>query len=63
VRFAKVDADENAALAAQYDVRNLPTLLLFKDGQVVGQIVGAVPRARIESLLARALPVAASASP
>jgi thioredoxin 1 len=54
VRFGKVDVEENPALTARYDVRNMPTLLLLKDGQVVGQLVGAVPRTRIEALLTRA---------
>ena len=49
------DADSNAELAARLDVRAMPTLLLLKAGQVVGQIVGAVPKARIEALVARAL--------
>jgi thioredoxin 1 len=49
------DADSNAELAARLDVRAMPTLLLFKGGQVVGQIVGAVPKAKIEALVARAL--------
>jgi thioredoxin 1 len=53
---ATCDADANGALAARLDVRSLPTLLLFKGGLVVGQIVGAVPKARIEALVARALP-------
>ena len=55
VRVGKVDADENRELAARYEVRSLPTLLLFDRGEVVGQIVGAVPKARIEALIAGAL--------
>jgi thioredoxin 1 len=55
LRVAKCDADGNPELSARYDIRSLPTLLLFKDGQVVGQLVGAVPRARIEALVERAL--------
>jgi thioredoxin 1 len=51
----KCDTDGNPELTARFDVRSMPTLLLFKDGQVVGQIVGAVPRARIEALVERAL--------
>jgi thioredoxin 1 len=51
----KLDADGNPDASARFDVRSLPTLLMFKDGQVVGQIVGAVPRARIEALVERAL--------
>jgi thioredoxin 1 len=52
---ATCDVDSNAALAARLDVRAMPTLLLFKAGQVVGQIVGAAPRAKIEALVGRAL--------
>jgi thioredoxin 1 len=52
---ATCDTESNAALAARLDVRSMPTLLLFKAGQVVGQIVGAVPRAKIEALVGRAL--------
>jgi thioredoxin 1 len=52
LRVGTVDVDANPDLAARFDVRGLPTLLLFVGGQVVGQITGAVPRARIEALLA-----------
>ena len=52
---ATCDTDANVELAARLDVRSMPTLLLFKGGQVVGQIVGAVPKAKIEALVARAL--------
>src|SRR5213595_397398 len=55
LRVGSCDSDGNPELSARLDVRSLPTLLLFKDGQVVGQIVGAVPRARIEALVERAL--------
>jgi thioredoxin 1 len=55
------DVDANSVLAARLDVRAMPTLLLFKDGQVVGQIVGAVPRPKIEALIARALPATVAA--
>jgi thioredoxin 1 len=51
LRVGTIDSDENPQLAARFDVRGLPTLLLFAAGQVVGQIVGAVPRARIEALV------------
>jgi thioredoxin 1 len=60
LKVAKCDADENPVLAARYGVRGLPTLLLFKDGQVVGQLVGAVPRARIEGLVDGAVAVVAA---
>ena len=51
VKVAKLDVDEHPRTAQQFGVRSMPTLLLFKGGQVVGQLVGAVPRARLEALL------------
>jgi thioredoxin 1 len=62
VQVGACDSDGNPELAVRFDVRSLPTLLLFKNGAVVGQIVGAVPRARIEALVERALPAAAGAT-
>ena len=55
LRVAACDVDKSPQLAAAYEIRSLPTLLLFKDGRVVGQIVGAVPRAKIEALVEKAL--------
>jgi thioredoxin 1 len=40
----KVNVDDEPALAAQYGIRSIPTLLLFKDGQIVDQAVGVVPK-------------------
>jgi len=55
VKFAKVDIDSNQKVAMQFDVKSIPTLLLFREGKVAGQIVGAVPRAKIEDLIKRVL--------
>ena len=55
VRFGKLDADEHQDTVARLDVRSLPTFLVLKGGQVVGQIVGAVPRSRLEDLVKKAL--------
>ena len=55
IRVGKVDVDGEPELAARVGVRSMPTLLMWKDGQVVGQIVGAVPRAKIEALVESAL--------
>ena len=46
-----MDVDGERELAARLDVRSIPTLLMWSDGQVVGQVVGAVPRAQIEGLV------------
>ncbi len=51
IKVAKLDVDSNKEVASKYGVRGIPTLMLFKDGQVVDQIVGAVPKSRIKELL------------
>jgi len=55
IRVGKCDIDHNPMVPTQFEIRAVPTLLLFKNGQVVGQLVGAVPRARIEDLITKAL--------
>ncbi len=51
VKVAKIDSDQNPRVSARFNVRSIPTLLFFKDGQVVDQIIGAVPRARIDAVV------------
>ena len=55
VRVGKCDIDANPDFSAQYDIRSIPTLLVFKEGKVVGQIVGAAPKTKIEDLMKKAL--------
>ncbi len=55
VKVGKVNVDENPATPSKYGVRGIPTLILFKDGQIVDQVVGAVPKSQLEALLAKAL--------
>jgi thioredoxin 1 len=55
VRVGKCDIDSNPEVATQYDIRSIPTLLVFKDGKVAGQVVGAVPRAKIEDMIKKTL--------
>jgi thioredoxin 1 len=56
LRVGKCDIDANPQVPSQFEIRSIPTLLLFKDGKVIGQLVGAVPRAKLEDLVKKALP-------
>jgi thioredoxin 1 len=51
VGFGKLNTDENPEIASRYGVMSLPTVLLFKDGEPVDAIIGAVPREMIEARL------------
>ena len=57
MKFTKIDADTNQETAQQYGIRALPSLLVFKDGKVVKQLVGAMPRKRLEEELSSHLSV------
>lgn len=50
---AKMDVDANHVVPARLGIQSIPTLLLFKDGELVDGIVGAVPKADIEALIAK----------
>ena len=55
VKFVKVNVDENPKTPANYGVRGIPTLIMFKDGKIVEQVVGAVPKAQLETLVKKVL--------
>ena len=55
IKIGKVNVDENPGTPGQYGVRGIPTMILFKDGQIVDQLVGAVPKNQLEGLLQKAL--------
>ena len=51
VKFTKLDVDSNPQAATQYGVRSIPTLLIFKNGKPVDQVVGAVPKEELKKRL------------
>jgi thioredoxin 1 len=55
VKVMKCDAGSNPITPSKFGVMSNPTLMLFKGGEVVGRIVGAVPKKAVDSLLAKAL--------
>ncbi|PAW73661.1 MAG: thioredoxin [Opitutia bacterium Tous-C4FEB] len=51
VKIAKVNIDDHDTIAAEYGIRAIPTMLLFKGGKVVEQIVGMMPKAALKAKL------------
>ena len=51
VKICKCNVDENDAIPIKYSIRNIPTLLFFKNGELVDRLVGAVPKQDIEDKL------------
>lgn len=48
VKFSKLNVDDNPEVSMKYGIRSIPTLLVFKDGQPVDQIIGAVPKKEVQ---------------
>ena len=55
IKVGKLDIDAHQAVPQKYGVMSIPTLLLFKDGQVADQIVGAVPKSKLDAMVKRAI--------
>jgi thioredoxin 1 len=55
LKVTKLNVDENPAIPSQYGVRGIPTLILFKGGKILDQIVGAVPKAKLVAMIEKAL--------
>ncbi|MGK7893486.1 MAG: thioredoxin [Xenococcus sp. (in: cyanobacteria)] len=55
VKVVKLNTDENPKVASQYGIRSIPTLMIFKDGQRVDMVVGAVPKTTLSNTLEKYL--------
>ena len=55
IKFAKCNVDDNPSSPAQYGVRAIPTIFLFKDGGILNQVVGVVTKAKLEEMINAAL--------
>ncbi|HXG30575.1 MAG TPA: thioredoxin [Thermodesulfobacteriota bacterium] len=51
LKVGKLNVDDNQEVTMRYRIRSIPTLILFKDGKAVDQIIGAVPKSEIERII------------
>jgi thioredoxin 1 len=58
LRIVKLNVDENQQTAANYEVLSIPTMILFKNGEVAKKVIGAYPKKRLESELESSLSAA-----
>jgi thioredoxin 1 len=55
VKMGQLNIDDCPRIPTQFEVRSIPTLLLFKDGRVIGQLVGSAPKPKIDGLVRKGL--------
>lgn len=55
IKVAKINVDENPKTPGKYGVRGIPTLILFKGGEAVDQLVGAIPKSQLEETINKVL--------
>jgi len=55
VKVTKLDVDSNAQTAGKYNIMSIPSVLFFKNGELVDQVVGAVPKAQLTARLEKVL--------
>ena len=55
LKVAKMNVDENRSTPGNYGIMSIPTLILFKNGEIVERVVGAVPRSRLEEVVQKVL--------
>lgn len=55
IRIIKIDIDKNSAIASQYQIQSVPTLILFKNGNIVWRQSGAIPLNELQNIIAQFL--------
>lgn len=55
IAFGKLNVDENPRISNQYGIRSIPTIMVFKNGKLVDQIIGAIPRQKLETMITKHL--------
>jgi thioredoxin 1 len=55
VKFVKLNTDDNVQTASRYGIRSIPTIMVFKDGQAVDQLIGFRPKTQLKQSLEKAL--------
>ncbi len=55
IKVGKMNVDENQATTMKFGIRSIPTLIMFKDGEAIDQIIGAVPKGEIERVVEKSL--------
>ncbi len=53
IKIGKLNVDENQVVAGKYQVMSIPTFLVFKNGEMVDQMVGGIPKDRLKSMIER----------
>jgi len=56
VKVGKLDVDAHQNVPAKYDIMSIPTVILFKDGQIAERLVGSVPKSKLDEMVKKALP-------
>ncbi|HKC61714.1 MAG TPA: thioredoxin [Myxococcales bacterium] len=56
LKVGKLDIDAHQDVPQKYGIMSIPTLILFKNGQVADQVVGAVPKSKLDQMVQKALP-------
>ena len=56
IKVYKLNTDENPSVASQYGIRSIPTLMIFKGGEKVDTVVGAVPKTTLSTTISKHLP-------